>query len=202
MEQGGNAMVIFVNASPDSKPVDVYVNGKKELGGLAFGKPSESKNIAAGEAKIELKEGEKAILSTNARLNANGHYTIAAFGKAAEMKAQLIEAKHAAGKASVVVFHASPDAGTVDINVDGKPANKGLALGKWFDTSLGAGKHNFEVLAGSAEPALAKEWDLKPDTCTCLFVTGMAKGSPKLDFTVATHTIKAGTAEKAAPDKM
>ena len=185
------AKVVFLHASPDAPAVDVFVNGKEVLKGLAFGKPSEAKELAAGPAKIELKAADKVVLTAEAKLAGDKMYTIAAVGKAAELKAQVIEAKHTAGKAHVIVFHASPDAGKVDLKVDGKEANKGLEMGKNFDADYDGGKHKFEVMAGSEAAALTKELDLKADSCYCVFVTGL---KAKLEFAVVEHA-------KPAPKK-
>jgi hypothetical protein len=187
------ASVIFVNAVPDAEKVDVYVNGKKEAT-LDFGKPSKTMELAAGDAKVEYKAGEKALgTGATQKLAGDKHYTVVATGKAAEAKYQWIEAKTTAGKAHVIFFHASPDAGKVDVKVDGKEADKGkgLEMGKSFDASYDAGKHKFELMAGSEAPAVTKELDLKADMCYCVFATGMAKGTPKLELTVAEHKMAA-----------
>ncbi len=180
------AKVVLLHASPDAPAVDVFVNGKEVLKGLAMGKPSAVKELAAGPAKIELKVGEKVVLTADAKLAGDKMYTIAAVGKAAELKAQVIEAKHTAGKAHVIVFHASPDAGKVDVKVDGKEANKGLEMGKSFEAPYDGGKHKFEVMAGSEAAALTKEMELKADMCYCVFVTGM---KAKLEFAVVEHSM-------------
>ncbi|MFH0983635.1 MAG: DUF4397 domain-containing protein [Planctomycetota bacterium] len=184
------AKVIFVHASPDAAPtVDVYVNGEKKVPGLAYGKPSKMTDLAAGDANVEFKAGDKALgTAATLKLVGNKQYTIAATGKAAEVKYQLIEAKATAGKAHVIFFHASPDAGSVDVKADGKDWTKGLAMGKSFDAAMEAGKHKFDLMVGSAEPALTKELDLKADMCYCVFATG-TKTTPKLELVVAEHAM-------------
>jgi hypothetical protein len=175
------ASVIFVNAVPDAEKADVYVNGKKEVA-ADFGKASKPFETAAGEIKVEFKAGEKTLgAATALKVAADKHYTIVATGKNGEAKYQLIEAKYTAGKAHVIVFHASPDAGKVDVKVDGKEANKGLEMGKSFEAPYDGGKHKFEVMAGSEAAALTKELDLKADSCYCVFVTGL---KAKLEFAV------------------
>lgn len=193
-----NAQVFIVHASADAPAVDVYINGKKEVTGLAFGKDSGAKALPAGKTKIELKNGDKVVLTTEADFAANKHYTVAAFGKAAELKAQVIEAKETAGKAHVIVFHACTDLPAADINCDGKNISKGVAMGKMCETTLDAGKHKFEIIGESAQPIANKEIELKADTCTCIFATGLSKGTPKLDFTIVTHTMAVPKVEKKA----
>jgi hypothetical protein len=193
------AHVAVIHASAAAPAVDVIVNGSPAIKGLAFGK-SETKEFMGGPAKIELKAGDKVVLTKNATLAPDKMYTIVAFGPADKLDAQIIEAKApAAGKAHVFFFHASPDAGNVDLNVDTKTVAKGFAMGKTHEATLDAGKHTIDVLAGSADPALTTALDAKADTCYCVVVGGMAKGTPKLQAIVASHTKAKKAAMTPAP---
>ena len=198
------AKVVFVQASPDAGAVDVLVNGKKEITGLAFGKPSEAKELAAGEAKIELKADDKVVLTYEAKLAGDKQYVVAAIGTAKELKAHVVECKFTAGKAHVIVLNASPDAGAVDVSVAGKDCGKGLAMGKTCESAVESGKTEVEVKAGEA--ALAKKSvEAKADECCCVILAGMAKGTPKIELIAveakaAKHEAKHEAKPEAKPE--
>lgn len=196
--EAANAHVYFVHASADAPALDVYVNGKEVAKGLAFGKDSGAKSLPAGKTQIELRNGDKVVLTTEAELAADKHYTVAAYGKSTDIKVQVIEAKAAAGKAHVIVFNASADLASADVNCDGKVVKKGLGIGKVCETALDGGKHKFEINAESTQPIASKEIELKTDTCACVILTGFTTGKPKIDFTIVTHAMTEPKVEKKA----
>ncbi len=196
---GGKVMATFIHAG-DAGTVDVLVNGAPVAKSLAFGRTAPANDLAAGRAKIEFKAGDKVVLTKDATLAADKMYTIVAFGSKDKLEAQVIEAKAPApGKAHAFFFHASPDAGNVDLNVDKKPVAKAFALGKTQETTLDPGAHTIDVLAGSADPALTTPLDAKADTCYCVVIGGSTKGTPKLQAIIASHTMGKKAAMTPAP---
>ncbi|HEY3246621.1 MAG TPA: DUF4397 domain-containing protein [Phycisphaerae bacterium] len=187
----GHATVIFVHASPDTANADIYVNDKK-VGTIAYGK-AESKEIDAGSAKIELKSGDKSVVSTTTTVAADKNYTIVVTGKTGMVKAEAIEAKYTMGKGHATIVNALAD--PIDINVDGKSAKAGLAAGQKFDADWDAGKHKVDIMSGSAAAIASKDIETKADAAYVIVASGSATGTPKAELIVASH----GPMKKAAP---
>jgi hypothetical protein len=182
----------FAHASPDTPTVDVWINGKKEISNLAYGKASDPWELPEGSVQIDLKEKDKTFLSQNIKVKAGQTYILAAIGKAVELRADVIECENKAGKANTIVMNASPGSAAIDVYIDGDK-QKSIAYGKRFDTVQGPGKHKFELKDSSAT-LLTKEIELKADTFYCLLVTGYSSGEPKLGLT----TVEVSFAPKKA----
>lgn len=125
----GDSCINIVHASPDAPAVDVYLDGQKALGDLAFGSFSGWVAVPAGDHKIDVtaagSDVSTAVISADATLEADAAYEIAAVGLLAEIKPMIYQVDLSdVGSASdpmarVRVIHASPDAPAVDIAVKG-----------------------------------------------------------------------------------
>jgi hypothetical protein len=127
--QPGNACLNVVHASPDAPAVDVYVDGAKALGDLAFGTASGWVALPAGEHQIQVTaagaEIETAVIDADVTLDDGAAYEVAAIGLLAEIEPQVHQVNLSAIGAEdepmsrVRVVHASPDAPAVDVAVKG-----------------------------------------------------------------------------------
>lgn len=159
------ARVRVAHLSPDTPPVDVFINGGKVLANVPFTAISNYLNLATGTYNIKIfasvanGQGTPAI-EANVTVATGKDYTIAALGKLANITAGVYlddNTRPAAGKARLRVIHASPDAPAVDIAV----ANGGPVLVpnlSFKDASgyleLPAGSYNLEVrVAGTSTVA-------------------------------------------------
>ena len=127
--QAGDACLNVVHASPDAPAVDVYVDGAKALGDLAFGAASGWVALPAGEHQVQVTaagaEIETAVIDAAVTLEEGAAYEVAAIGLLAEIEPQVHQVNLSAigaedeSMARVRIVHASPDAPAVDVAVKG-----------------------------------------------------------------------------------
>jgi hypothetical protein len=147
-QQGGNAMLRIVHASPDAPAVDIYVKGSTTpaVESLGYGKSTDYVELPGGTYSFEIRAAGAAPSSpaafevTDLSLAPDKRYTAIAAGSLGSTSADdkfrvlpLEEGFDAAspGKARVRIVHASFDAPTVDLDVGnddpGAPELAGLA---------------------------------------------------------------------------
>ena len=127
--QAGDACLNVIHASPDAPAVDVYVDGEKALGDLAFGATSGWVAVPAGEHNVQVTavgtEIETAVIDADVTLEEGAAYEVAAIGLLAEIEPQVLQVNLSEigdedeSMARVRVVHASPDAPAVDVAVKG-----------------------------------------------------------------------------------
>ncbi len=127
--QAGDACLNVIHASPDAPAVDVYVDGTKALGDLAFGATSGWVALPAGEHQVQVTaagaEIETAVIDADVTLDEGASYEVAAVGLLAEIEPQVLQVNLSEidaedeSMARVRVVHASPDAPAVDVAVKG-----------------------------------------------------------------------------------
>ena len=127
--QAGDACLNVVHAFSDAPAVDVYVDGAKALGDLAFGATSGWVAVPAGEHQVQVTaagaELETAVIDADVTLEEGAAYEVAATGLLAEIEPQVYQVNLSAigsedePMARVRVVHASPDAPAVDVAVKG-----------------------------------------------------------------------------------
>lgn len=155
--------VVVLHASPDAPDVNVLVDGKSAVSGLAFGQGTAPVTLATGAhtlaVQAKLPGGAVATVipssgdSVPVTLAASTQYIVIAEGAVAAIGPQIFSrplAPVTAGKARVQVFHAAPAAPKVDVYVTAPGAGvAGQApLGTFsFKETLGP----VEVPAGSYE---------------------------------------------------
>lgn len=134
--QSGTAKVRVVHASPDAPAVDVYVNGDRALTNVPFFTASDYLDLPAGTHQVQVtptgQPASAAVIDASVTVEANKAYTIAATGLVANIQPTVIEdnlTPPAAGQAHVRVYHFSPDAPAVDVQLaDGTKLIEGLAF--------------------------------------------------------------------------
>ncbi len=147
-QQGGNAMLRIVHASPDAPAVDIYVKGSDTpaVANLDYGMATDYLELTAGTYSFEIRpagadpSSQPAFEVSDLPLAADKQYTAVAAGSLASSNAEdkfrvlpLEEGFEAPdqGTARVRIVHASFDAPTVDLDVGnddpGAPELSGLS---------------------------------------------------------------------------
>lgn len=159
--QSGMAMVRVIHASPDAPAVDVYVNGNIAVSNVPFFTASDYLDLPAGTYQIQVtptgEPATAAVIDASATVEAGKAYTIAATGLVANIAPTIIEddlTAPAAGNAHVRVYHFSPDAPAVDVQLaDGTKLIEGLAFPDASDyLPVPAGSYDIQVVpAGGSD---------------------------------------------------
>jgi hypothetical protein len=123
---GSAATVRFVQASPGAPDVDVIVQGKRIVEGLAFGKASDYVSIASGKQQVQIvpagQNGDAALIDKEMDFDGGKAYIIATVGQLSDIDSETYEVNldaTDAGKARARTINLSPDAGKVTIAVAG-----------------------------------------------------------------------------------
>jgi len=190
----GGAMVRVVHGSPDAPAVDVYVDGKKAITALAFGKASDYQSVTAGRHDFQVYatgadpiKDKPVIDGRGTSVGADARLTIIALDKLSNIKGLLADdrtATPATGKAKVKFIHAAPDAPSVDIAVKGVPVLFGnTEFGKAYPyQELDAKTYDLEVrLAGKSDVVLSVPGvAFTAGTVYSIYAVGLVNGTPKL----------------------
>lgn len=134
--QGSTAKVRVLHASPDAPAVDVYVNGNQTLTNVPFFTASDYLDLPAGTYQVQVsptgQPASAAVIDASVTIQAGRAYTIAATGLVANIAGTVIQddlTAPAAGQAHVRVYHFSPDAPNVDVQLaDGTKLIQNLAF--------------------------------------------------------------------------
>ncbi|GBD22908.1 hypothetical protein HRbin29_00554 [bacterium HR29] len=167
--QSGTGRVRVMHASPDTPPVDIFVDGQKAVSALAFPNATQYVSLPAGPHEVKVfvspsDGGGAPALQATLTIEAGKDYTVLAVGRSGDGSLSLLpltdnNATPAAGKAHVRFIHASPDAPAVDIVVRG--TNTALFSNVAFKevgayTPVDAGAYNLDVrVSGTDAVALS-----------------------------------------------
>ncbi len=129
------AGVRVIHASPNTSPVDVYVNelpdGTPAIGGLQFTQATGYVPLSTGNYDFRVTlagQNGVALSATGVQIEGNVDYTVAAIGFTATIAPLLLvdnNSAPAAGKAKVRFVHAAPDVPQVDIGINSNGSNAG-----------------------------------------------------------------------------
>jgi Domain of unknown function (DUF4397) len=166
----GDACIRLVHAAPDAPPVDIYFNDAQIAQGLAFGTATEYVTAPSGGGRgvrvaAEGTPVEEAIIDTALDFDPGQAYELLVTGGGDDLELTITGTDLrplAAGQARLRVIHASPDAGAVDIGVEGSEEN--LFEGIDFRTAteyvvLDAGDYPLEVRPGGEDMTVALQSD-------------------------------------------
>lgn len=187
----GQARVRVVHASPDAPAVDVWVNDMTAFSDVAYKDITDYAPLDAATYSVKVVPAdatEPVVIEADLNLAADTDYTVVAVGELAAIEPLVLVDNNtlpAAGKAHVRFVHASPDAPSVDIAVQGGPvlfsdvAFKGV--GDYLPVD--AGTYDLEVrLAGTDTVALSVPGvTLADQTVYTIFAMGLAGGEPALE---------------------
>ena len=171
---GSDACIRIVHAAPDTPPVDVYVNDAQVAQNLEFGTATEYAVVPSGTGRgVRVTPTgapvEEAIIDWSFDLEAGQAYEMLATGAADNLELNITGTDLrpvAEGQARLRVYHASPDAGAVDVGVAGQEEN--LFEGVDFRTAteyivLDAGDYPIEVRPGGEDLTVALQADVPVD---------------------------------------
>ncbi len=129
------AFIRVLHASPDTPPIDIFIDGKKAIDDLSYGMLAGYMPIPAGEHKIEVFPGNKTknpVITVSLTLADDTFSTFAAVGKMANIEPLIIddyEDKVPRNQALVKFVHMSPNTPAVDITLlDGKKLFTNIAF--------------------------------------------------------------------------
>jgi hypothetical protein len=164
-----NGRVRVMHASPDTPPVDIFVNGEKAVTGLAFPNNTGYVSLPAGGYNVKVfvspSDGTGTpALEADLQVAGGSDYTVLAVGRVGDGSLSLLplqdnNATPAVGQAHVRLVHASPDAPAVDVGVAGTGLTvfSGVAFkGASAYTPVAAGTYTLEVKpAGGSQVVLS-----------------------------------------------
>jgi hypothetical protein len=155
------ASLRILHASPDAPNVDVYVDGNKVLANVAYPTVSSYLSLSAGQHRIMVNAAgtSTTVIDVSPNLASGGAYTAIAANFVANIQALLATDETAAppsGQARVRVIHAAPDAGPVDVLVNGQVVLSNVPFGAISNyLTLPAGSYNVQVnAAGTSTTAI------------------------------------------------
>jgi transforming growth factor-beta-induced protein len=170
VEEPANANMRVAHFSPDTRSVDVFVDGAAVLRQVQFAEISAWLEVPAGSYEIAVAPtgltADSAIIGpVTLPLAADSYTTVAAVGSRTDntLTAVTIEESMtdlAEGSARVTVFHAIEDAPGVDVLAGGEPIVNNLA----FPGSLGAndGAFTLDVAAGTYDLVVVPAGETEP----------------------------------------
>ena len=171
---GGDACLRFVHAAPDTPPVDIYLSDAQLAQNLEYGTATEYVAAPSGTARQMRVTAtgaplEEAIVDWPFDLQAGQAYELLVTGAGEELELNITGTDLrplAEDQARLRVFHASPDAGEIDLGVEGQEEN--LFAGVDFRDAtdylvLDAGEYALEVRPGGEDLTVALQADVTLD---------------------------------------
>lgn len=125
----GDAQVRVIHASPDTPPVDVYVDGAKAIAALGFTKASDYQTIPAGKHNFQLFQAgatptgsDPVIQVKGVEIATGAKLSVAAIGWLASIRTLVVDDRTPApapDKAKLRFVHVGPDVQAVDLATKG-----------------------------------------------------------------------------------
>jgi len=188
-QAGDTGRVRVMHASPDTPPVDIFVDGAKAVTALAFPKDTGYVSLSAGKHNVKVFVSPSTgtgtpALEANLDIVKGKDYTVLAIGEVGKSTLALLPLEDnngtpAAGKAHIRLIHASPDAPAVDVVVAGttvKVFSNIAYKGVGTYTPVDAATYNLDVKVASSG-ATAKSvtgLELKARTVYTAVAVGLA----------------------------
>src|SRR5215208_753766 len=165
-----DACVRLVHAAPDAPPADVYLNDAEIAQNLEFGTATEYVTVPSGTGRgVRVTATgtpvEEAIIDTSLDFDPGQAYEILVTGGGDDLEATITGTDLrplAEGQARLRVINASPDAGPIDVGVQGSEDNlfEGVDFRDATDyIVLDAGDYALEVRPGGEDMTVALESD-------------------------------------------
>jgi hypothetical protein len=190
------AFVRVVHASPDIGTTDVFLDGTKLLSNFAFGTITDYATIPPGPHNVQValigKGVGASVITQTLSVQPGLAYTVVGLGtKAAGFSLEIFVENNqiAMGNAKVRLYHLSPGIGAVNVSVNGSAVVRGLAYEQASNYFiLQPGSYTFDVIATQPNTTLPVSTALEANMVTSIFVVGMFKGTPQLQFVTAQVT--------------
>ncbi len=167
---GSDACLRLVHAAPDAPPVDVYINDAQIAQNLEFASATEYVAVPSGGGRGGRVTAtgapiEEAVIDAGLDFDPGQAYEILVTGAGDDLELTTTGTDLrpiAAGQARVRVVHASPDAGVIDVGVEGTDEN--LFEGVDFRNAteyiiVDAGDYPIEVRPGGEDMTVALQSD-------------------------------------------
>src|SRR5215211_5414111 len=165
-----DACVRLVHAAPDAPPVDIYLNDAEIAQNLEFGTATEYVLVPSGTGRgVRVTATgtpvDEAVIDTSLDFDPGQAYEILVTGAGDDLEATITGTDLrplAQGQARLRVINASPDAGPIDIGVQGSEDNlfEGVDFRDATDyIVLDAGDYALEVRPGGEDMTVALESD-------------------------------------------
>lgn len=159
------AQLRVAHLAPAAPNVDVYLNRKLTLKNVPFGTVSPYLSVPAGNYAVEVfvaganPRRADPVLAEGIDVEAGASYTYAALNFSEQINSYFYEDDRtapASGNTKIKVLHASPDAGAVDVALQGGPVLFGnLNNGESTDyLEVPAGSYNLEIRAAGTNTVL------------------------------------------------
>ena len=206
-----DACVRLVHAAPDAPAVDAYLNDAQVAADLSFGTATEYAAVPSGGGRgvrVVAAGGdtEESILDGSFDLDPGQAYEILVQGSGTDLGFNItgVDLRPVAeGQARLRVIHASPDAGAVNIGVEGDDANlfEGVDFGSATDyVILDAGDYPIEVRPGSDDMTVALRSETTLDAATVYDLVAIGRPDDRsLNLLVLTAPVAIQTGEMATP---
>jgi hypothetical protein len=212
-----DACLRLVHAAPDAPPIDLYVNDAQIAQSLEYGTATEYVAVPSGEGRgVRVTATgapvEEAVIDTPLDFDAGQAYELVVTGAGDDLELTITGTDLrpvAAGQARLRVIHASPDAGAIDVGVEGSEENlfEGVDFGDATDyIVLDAGDYPLQVRPGGDDMTVALQSDatLEPGVTYDLIALGRPDDQTlallALMAPVAIQTGDVATPEAAAED--
>jgi len=165
-----DACIRLVHTAPDAPPIDVYLNDTPIVEGLAFGTATEYVAAPSGTGRgvrvtAEGTPVEEAMIDTGLDFEPGQAYELLVTGGEDDLELTVTGTDLrplAEGQARLRVIHASPDAGAIDIGVEGSEDNlfEGVDFRDATDyIVVDAGDYPLEVRPGGEDMTVALQSD-------------------------------------------
>lgn len=124
-DNGNDAHVRLVNASPGYASLDLYVDDNKEASAVTFGAGSDYTNVSNGEQERVLTAAGSTseLLSQTSDLKSGERYTVVAYGWEGALKSAIMTEEQSeadSGKTKVSAYNLALDAGELDVYLTGE----------------------------------------------------------------------------------
>ncbi len=209
---GSDACLRLVHAAPDAPPVDIYVNDAPLAENLEYGTATEYVAVPSGGGRAVrvVPTGspiEDAVIDTSLDFDPGQAYEILATGAGEELELTItgVDLRPvAAGQARVRVIHASPDAGAVDIGIEGDEANLFEGIDYRVATNyliVDAGDYPIEVRPGGEDMTVALQSDATFEEGVVYDLIAIGRPADRsLELLALTATVPIQTGEVATPE--
>lgn len=194
------AHVRVLHASPDAPPVDVYIDGKKQMEGVPFKQTSSYFNVPAGDHMITIfaagdDPAETPVIEETLLVEAGKNYTAAVVDEVDAIHLVVLEDEqevNRGGAAKLRAVHLSPDTPAVQLhlsaaNVD-MPSLSFENASRYID--LPAGTYDLDIRMVETDDVATEgnRLQVKEGTAYTAIVVGLQRGEPEFEVVLLTDT--------------
>ncbi len=187
------SFVRVIHASPYVGTADVFVDGKALLSSFQFAAVTDYVPVPAGVHKVQIaligKGIDASVINQDMTVDPGYAYTVAALGAspdALSLQAFIDNNQVVANQAKVRVYHLSPDAGTINVNVGGDANLNNVGYPKASDyVTTSAGPCTFTFTDPKFNMNLPLTTTLNNNAVTSVFAVGLFNGSPHVKLVSA-----------------